>query len=54
MLLLGETFPLLVLVAPKRYDEAVIRRIQAAIEPYYTRRARFALESLERAWWSCR
>ncbi|MGC4088187.1 MAG: hypothetical protein QM756_09855 [Polyangiaceae bacterium] len=47
MRLIGDTFPLLVYVAPKRYDAASVQDMAEAFEPYYRRGERYSLLTLQ-------
>jgi hypothetical protein len=47
MRLLSECFPLLVGIAPSRYDADAIRRMSEAFEPYFVRGERYAYVSIQ-------
>ena len=47
MRLLGETFPVLVNVAPRRYDAAVVKGWADAFEQYFQRGKRYAVISVQ-------
>jgi hypothetical protein len=47
MRLLAECFPLLIGIAPERYDAAAVQRMHEAFEPFYRRGQRYALLSIQ-------
>jgi hypothetical protein len=47
MRVFGESFPLLVAVAPSRYDADAVRRMDDAFEPYFQRGERYAVISIQ-------
>lgn len=47
MRLLADTFPLLVGIGPKRYDEAAVREMAAAFEPHFQAGKRYAFVSVQ-------
>jgi hypothetical protein len=47
MHLVSETFPLLVLVLPQRFDAEAVQRMAELYEPYFARSERYAVVSLQ-------
>lgn len=47
MRLLADTFPLLVGILPKRYDEAAVMEMAAALEPHFQAGQRYAFVSVQ-------
>lgn len=47
MRLLADTFPLLVGIGPKRYDEAAVAEMAAAFEPHFQAGKRYAFVSVQ-------
>jgi hypothetical protein len=47
MRVLGDTFPLLVVVGPKRYDAESVKRLADAFEVYFQRGDRYAVISIQ-------
>jgi hypothetical protein len=47
MRLLAECFPLLICIAPKRYDAAAVQCLEDVFEPYFRRGQRYALLSIQ-------
>lgn len=47
MRVVGESFPLLVAVAPRRYDAAAVQRMADAFEVYFQRGERYAVISIQ-------
>lgn len=47
MLVLGECFPLLIGVAPMRYDASTIRQLTDSFEGYFQKRERYAFMSVQ-------
>jgi hypothetical protein len=47
MQFIGDTFPLLMCIAPRRYDAASVQQMADAFEPYYARGERYAVLSVQ-------
>lgn len=47
MRLVGDSFPLLVYVAPKEYSAVTVRQLAEAFEPYFARGERYAFLSVQ-------